>query len=130
MIYPKEAIPMLELIRDNYSYWSIMILLVIGLHGMLAKKNLLKKVISLSIFQSAIILFFIVSAFKWNATVPILDERLGALPEHYVNPLPHTLMLTAIVVGVATVGVALALLISIYRHYRSLDEPAILERMQ
>ncbi len=114
----------------HYSYIMIVILLVIGLYGMLAKRNLVKKVISLNIFQSAIFLFFIKGSFKLNATVPVIDPELGSDPALYVNPLPHVMILTAIVVGVAITGVAMAILLTIYRNYGSLDEEKIMERMK
>ncbi len=114
----------------HYSYIMIVILLVIGLYGMLAKRNLVKKVIGLNIFQSAIFLFFIKSSFKFNATVPVIDPELGIEPGLYFNPLPHVMILTAIVVGVAITGVAMAILLTIYRSYGSLDEEKIMERMK
>jgi multicomponent Na+:H+ antiporter subunit C len=121
----------IESIGSQYPHWVVLTLLVIGLWGMLLKRNLLKKVIAMTVFQSAIIIFFIQSAFKRGATVPIYDGLLGADdPSRYINPLPHTLMLTAIVVGVATVGVSLALLIRIYRTYGTLEEPKLVERMK
>jgi multicomponent Na+:H+ antiporter subunit C len=122
---------MLEWIRDYFAYWSCFLLLTVGLYGMLMKRNLVKKVIGLSIFQSAIILFFIVLAYKTGATVPDFDQRLGdENVAAYINPLPHALMLTAIVVGVATVGVALALLIRVYQGYQTLDEDALRGKMK
>lgn len=122
---------MSEFFLNHYSYWFVLILLVIGLYGMLIKGNLMKKVIGLTIFQNAIILLFIVGAHKWGGTVPIKDARWPVEEVHqYINPLPHTLMLTAIVVGVATVGVALALLIAIYRNYGTLEEPRLMERVR
>ncbi len=122
---------MIELLNNYYAYWAIMLLLVIGLYGMLVKKNLMKKVIGMIIFQNSIILLFVAAAFKWNATVPVLDPGTPvADPENYLNPLPHTLMLTAIVVGVAIVGVAFALLIAIYRNFGTLEEPELMERMR
>ncbi len=122
---------MIDVIQAHYPYWVVLALLVIGLWGMLLKGNLMKKVVGMTIFQSAIILFFILSAYKSGETVPIYDEALGVEdPSLYINPLPHTLMLTAIVVGVAIVGVALALLIVIYRTYGTLEEPVLVERMK
>lgn len=122
--------PVLDFFAGHYAYWFITALLLIGFYGMAFKKNLIKKVIGMSIFQVAIILFFVASASKWNATVPILKEGAhAAQPASYINPLPHTLMLTAIVVGVATSGVAFALIIRIYRRYRTLDETTLLKRM-
>ncbi|RCK76524.1 MAG: Multisubunit Na+/H+ antiporter, MnhC subunit [Ignavibacteriae bacterium] len=113
------------------AYYFIITLLLIGLWGMLFKKNYLKKLIGMNILQSSIILFYVVSASKYNATVPVLDPKLGEInPSQYINPLPHTLMLTAIVVSVATTGVALALLIVIYKRFNTLDENEILEKMK
>ncbi|MFC2157441.1 sodium:proton antiporter [Acidobacteriota bacterium] len=122
---------MIEYLTGHYAYWFVLILLAIGLYGMTLKKNLVKKVVGMSIFQTAIILFFIVSSSRWGATVPILREGTHAADVgQYINPLPHTLMLTAIVVGVATSGVAFALIIRIYRSYRTLDEDIILRKME
>ena len=122
---------MFEEFLAHYSYFMTTVLMVIGLYGMLSKRNLMKKLIGMNILQSAIILFFISGSAKWGATVPVVDSRTGlADPASYANPLPHVLMLTAIVVLVATTGVALALLLSIYRRYHSLDEREILKRMR
>ena len=117
-------------LAGNYTYYITAFLLAIGLYGMIGKKNLLKKLIGMNIFQTAIFLFFIHGAVKPGTTVPVLDSRIGMDSAAYINPLPHVLILTAIVVSVATTGVALALLITIYRRYGSLEEPTILERMK
>ncbi|HET54869.1 MAG TPA: NADH-quinone oxidoreductase subunit J [Ignavibacteria bacterium] len=120
-----------DFIAGHYDYWFIIILLAIGLYGMTVKKNLVKKLIGMTIFQAAVILFYISSAIKADATVPIIMENLSVdNPANYINPLPHALMLTAIVVGVATVGVAFALLILIYKNYKTLDENELLELMK
>ena len=120
-----------EYILGHYGYWFTIALLVIGLYGMIMKKNLVKKLVGMTIFQVAIIIFYIDSSSKWGGTVPILDPALGAADTtKYINPLPHTLMLTAIVVGVATTGVAFALVISIYKRYKTLNETLLLERMK
>jgi multicomponent Na+:H+ antiporter subunit C len=122
---------MMDFFLGHYAYWFILILLVIGLYGMILKKNLIKKVIGMAIFQAAIIMFFIAGSSKWAATVPVLDPSRGAAdPAQYINPLPHTLMLTAIVVGVATSGVAFALIIMIYRRYHTLDESTLIQKMK
>lgn len=121
---------MLEFITGHYAYWFSIILMCVGLYGMMFKKNLVKKTISLSIFQASIILFFVSVASKWDATVPVKAEDLPVNQvELYLNPLPHTLMLTAIVVGVATLGVAFTFLMSIYNRYQTLDEQELLEKM-
>lgn len=115
----------------HYAYWFVVALLVLGLYGMIVKRNLVKKLIGMTIFQLAVIIFFVASAVKRGATIPIADEALGTADASlYISPLQHTLMLTAIVVGVATAGVGYALLVTIYRRYRSLNEPEIMERMK
>jgi multicomponent Na+:H+ antiporter subunit C len=116
---------------EYYDYWFIIILLVMGLYGMILKRNLVKKLIGMTIFQASIILFFIASATKYNATVPIYTPEIPNTDvASYINPLPHTLMLTAIVVGVATLGVAFSLLVLIYNRYKTLDEQELIEKMK
>ena len=120
---------MFEDFLSRYVYIMIVILLVIGLYGMLGKRNLLKKVIGMNIFQTAIFLFFIEGSTKLGATVPVIDPQLGTDPTKYVNPLPHVLILTAIVVAISLTGVALAFLINIRRIYHNLDEKSIIKEM-
>ena len=95
---------------EKWAYLATVLMILIGLYGMVLKRNLVKKLIGMNIFQGAIILFFIIHAWKDNATVPVYDQAAGDLARNYINPIPHGLMLTAIVVSVATTGVALALL--------------------
>lgn len=122
---------MLGTVLAHYPYYLSTVLIVIGVWGMLAKRNLMKKLIAMNIFQTAIIMLFISSSAKFGATVPTFDPTLGIeKPELYANPLPHVLMLTAIVVMVATSGVALALLLLIYRRYHTLDEDELLKMMR
>lgn len=122
---------MFQTIIDHYPYYLSTLLMAIGIWGMVGKHNLMKKLIGMNIFQTAIILFFISTSVKFGATVPTYDPELGVTnPALYVNPLPHVLMLTAIVVMVATNGVALALLLLIYRRYHSLDEREISKMMK
>ena len=122
---------MIDFFLGHQLYWIVSLLILVGLYGMLVKKNLLKKVIGLNIFQYAIILFFVASASKRNATIPVIEATTKIIDSsQYINPLPHTLMLTAIVVSVSTTGVAFALLIAIYRRYKTLDEELLLKRMQ
>jgi multicomponent Na+:H+ antiporter subunit C len=118
------------LLFDRWPYLLTVVLLLIGLYGMLMKRNLVKKLIGMNIFQSAIILFFIVHAYKHGASVPVYSAVLGDVPEAYMNPIPHGLMLTAIVVSVATTGVALALLTVIYRRFGSIDEGELLRKLR
>jgi multicomponent Na+:H+ antiporter subunit C len=126
----------MEDILAKYNYWIYVLLMMIGLYAMIAKNNLFKKVIGMSIFQTAIIIFYVSIAAKEGGTIPIILGAHGPGPAHaidpaaYVNPLPHVLMLTAIVVGVSTLGVALAVILSIYRQYGTTEEDQILEKLQ
>ncbi|MDP7416333.1 MAG: cation:proton antiporter subunit C [Dehalococcoidales bacterium] len=120
---------MVELFIARYVYLMIVVLLIIGLYGMLGKRNLLKKLIGMNIFQTAIFLFFIEGATKAGGSVPVIDQQLGMAAAQYVNPLPHALILTGIVVGLALTGVALAFILVIYRAYNTLDDKAIMKEM-
>jgi multicomponent Na+:H+ antiporter subunit C len=122
---------MINYISAYFAYWMCFLLMCIGLFGILTKKNLLKKVIGLTIFQAAIILFFIILAYRDHSTVPIYaKEQALNDPLGYINPLPHALMLTAIVVGVATVGVALSLLLRVYEAFGTIDEPTLWKELE
>lgn len=121
---------MIEIIEGWFAYWVCFLLLTIGLYGIICKRNLLKKVIGLTYFQAAIILFFIIVAFKDQGTVPVQLHSDGPPPAGYINPLPHALMLTAIVVGVATVGVALSLLLKVYARFQTVDESTLQEKLR
>ena len=119
-----------SLIIAKYNYWAVIVLIAIGLYAMIVKKNLVKKIIGMNIFQTAIILFYVSIGAKRGATLPILEHLHGDSSHavhavDYINPLPHVLMLTAIVVSVATLGVALALAMKIYFHYGTLEEDEI-----
>lgn len=114
---------MLELVFTRYIYWICAILMLIGFYAMIGKKNMIKKLIGLNIFQTAIFLFFISLADVEGGTAPILSKGY----ELYVNPLPHVLILTAIVVCVATTTVALSLVIRIYEEYGTIEEDKVIE---
>ncbi|MEM7145987.1 MAG: cation:proton antiporter subunit C [Verrucomicrobiota bacterium] len=189
-----------EYVIPHFNFWIYVILLMIGLYAMITKNNLIKKLIGMSIFQTAIILFYVSLAAKEGARIPILTgdvlyaekklhavveegggkeavgpqitqisqieasavaedeeeeevgeellsygknfgeeldegavghDHLGLIdPDAYANPLPHVLMLTAIVVGVATLGVGLAIVQMIYREYGTIEEKEILEKVK
>jgi multicomponent Na+:H+ antiporter subunit C len=119
-----------ELLADQWPYLATIALILIGLWGMLFKRNLVKKLIGMNIFQGAIILFFIVHAYKSGGSVPVYAPEIGGEAEQYINPIPHGLMLTAIVVSVATTGVALALLSIIHRRFGTLEEDELLRRLR
>ncbi len=111
------------------------VLMMIGFYAMTGKSNLVKKLVGMNIFQWSIILFVVSLSAKRDASIPIVlgGHGEGAAPAvdavQYVNPLPHVLMLTAIVVGVAITGVALALLLRIHRQFGTLEENELLERL-
>lgn len=107
----------------RYAYWVAVVLLMLGLHTMIVHRNLFKKFVGMTIFQTAIILFFLLVSIKRDASIPIVPD--GAVAAGFMNPLPHALMLTAIVVAAATAGVAFALLIRLYAVYGSLEEDVI-----
>lgn len=115
------------------NYWICVILMMIGFYAMIGKRNLVKKLIGMNIFQTAVILLFVSAGVKQGAKIPILDKHHvmehGVRVAEVVNPLPHVLMLTAIVVSVSVTGVALAILLRIYQEYGTLDEDEILEKL-
>ena len=126
---------LIQLFISKLNYWVYVALLMVGLYAMIVKKNMVKKIIGMNILQSAVILFFISIGAKKNATIPIISHEPAAHAQtvhaaDYINPLPHVLMLTAIVVAVATLGVALALVIKLFRQYQTLDENEIIARLR
>lgn len=125
----------LRLIIAKYNYWIYITLMMIGLYAMIAKNNLVKKIVGMNIFQTAIILFYISIGVKKGGTIPIIEGGHDSAHQvvravDYINPLPHVLMLTAIVVSVATLGVALAIAITIYHRYQTLEEDEILKQIR
>ena len=100
-----------------YNYWIYIVLMMIGLYAVIARRNYVKKVIGIGLFQTAVFLLFISMAMVDGGTAPVVWE----FAERYVNPLPHVLILTAIVVAVSTMAVALALVIAIQRAYGSVE---------
>ncbi len=124
----------LALIVAKYNYWLYVVLMMIGLYAMIAKNNLIKKLVGMNIFQTAIILFYVSIGYKRGATLPIIENAHGGHGTvihaiNYINPLPHVLMLTAIVVSVATFGVAMALAVRIYQRYQTLEEDELRMRL-
>lgn len=108
-----------EVLATRHAYVAFALLLCIGLYMMIANQNLVKKIIGLNLFQTAIFLLFIASAYVEGGGVPIVPSG-GPEGGTYVSPLPHVLVLTAIVVGVSLTAVALALCIRIYDEYGTL----------
>jgi multicomponent Na+:H+ antiporter subunit C len=139
--------PIFSLVLAKANYLAYIILMMVGLYAMIAKNNLMKKIVGMSIFQTAVILFYVSIGCKRGATIPILHHGPPEAAAHgaekvaahamdvvhvadYINPLPHVLMLTAIVVGVATLGVALALAIKVYKTYGTLEEDEINQQLR
>lgn len=109
---------------SHYSYWATLILMIIGLYILIARGNLIKKLVGLAIFQTSVYLLYIAPAKLIGGTAPIIAEQFRI----YSNPLPHVLILTAIVVGVATLALGLALVVRIYEAYGSIEEDEIIEK--
>ena len=109
---------MLQVILDHYNYWIAILLMMIGLYIVVARGNLVKKLVGLNIFQTSVFLLYITMGKVTGGTAPILDERFTL----YSNPLPHVLILTAIVVGVATTALGLALVVRIKESYGTIEE--------
>ena len=114
-----------DLLLTRYNYLAVVVLSGIGMYMMIENRNLVKKVIGMNVFQTAIFLFFITTAYVEGGTPAILESGGGG--GLYVSPLPQVLILTAIVVGVSLTAVALALIVRIYAEYGTLDEEALRE---
>ena len=108
-------------------YFLDLFLLALGIYGMISSKNYMKKLISMNIMQVAVIFFFLFFGQKSNGTIPVLKSNFP-IAEDYFNPLPHGLMLTAIVVSLGTTGVGLALLTRIKDKYGSIEEDEIIKK--
>ena len=108
-------------------YCLVFILFFLGIFGMITCKNYMKKLMCMNVMQIAVILFFLCFAQKTGAQIPVLDGILKAAKD-YINPIPHALMLTAIVVSLGTTGVALALLMRLKETFGSVEEDDILRR--
>lgn len=104
-----------------YNYWIVVILMMIGFYIVIAHDNLIKKLVGLSIFQTSVFFLYISMGKIAGGTAPILDDKYHL----YSNPLPHVLILTAIVVGIATTALGLALVVRIHEAYGSIEEEDI-----
>ena len=106
---------------EHYNYLVVIFLMMTGFYVVIARENLIKKLIGLSIFQTSVFLLYISIGKLQGGTAPILDERFTV----YSNPLPSVLILTAIVVGIATTSVGLALVVRINEEYGTIEENEI-----
>lgn len=104
-----------------YNYWIVIILMMTGLYVVIASGNLIKKMVGLNVFQTSVFILYISIGKLQGGTAPILVEGVTS----YSNPLPHVLILTAIVVGVATTALGLALAVRVYGAYGTIEEDEI-----
>ncbi|WP_338738824.1 cation:proton antiporter subunit C [Haloplanus salilacus] len=116
---------MIDLVTTRYTYIVVVLLLAIGAYVMIESDNLVKKIIGLNVFQTGIFVFFITSAYHVNGRSPVVESGGGGGP--FVSPLPHVLILTAIVVGVSLTAVALGLVVRIHDSYGTLNEDTLSE---
>jgi multicomponent Na+:H+ antiporter subunit C len=107
----------------HYNYWVAIVLMMVGFYMVIASANLMKKLVGLNVFQTAVFLLYITVGKVKEGTAPIVKEGY----EVYSNPLPSVLILTAIVVAVATTAAALAIIVRIKEAYGSIEEDEILE---
>ena len=105
----------------HFNYWIVVVLMMIGFYALIARGNLIKKIVGLNIFQASVFLLFISIGKVTGGSAPIIAEGI----EVYSNPLPHVLILTAIVVGVATTALGLALVVRINERYGTIEETEI-----
>ncbi len=113
----------LTLILGHYNYWMVVILMMLGLYVAISRGNLIKKVVGLNLFQTSVFLLYISMGKVAGGTAPILTGKTDTV---YSNPLPHVLILTAIVVGISTTALALALIVRIRESYGTVEEDEIL----
>ena len=105
----------------HFNYWAVVFLMMTGFYVVISRGNLVKKIIGLNIFQTSVFLLYISMGKVKGGTAPIVSEGV----EVYSNPLPHVLILTAIVVGIATTSLGFALVVRIYRAYGTIEEDEI-----
>ncbi|PHS75696.1 cation:proton antiporter subunit C [Porticoccus sp.] len=112
------------MLPELYNYWVVIILMMIGFYIVIVQGNLIKKLIGLNIFQTSVFIFYISVGKVAGGSAPIVAEGVSV----YSNPLPHVLILTAIVVGIATMALALALVVRIKNAYGTVEEEELQER--
>lgn len=118
---------MIELVATRWAYVAVFVLLAIGLYMVIANENLVKKVIGINLFQTAIFLFFVTTAYVEAGSAPVVPPTDDPGPLLIASPLPHVIVLTAIVVGVALTAVGLALAVRIHAEFGTLREDTLRE---
>ena len=114
----------MEILLKYSNYWAVIVLMMLGLYIVIAQGNLIKKIIGLNIFQTSIFIFYISAGKVQGGSAPIIAESVSV----YSSPLPHVLILTAIVVGIATTALALSLIVRIKEAYDTVEEQEIIGR--
>lgn len=109
-----------------YNYWIVIVLMMTGFYVVIARGNLIKKIVGLNIFQTSVFILYISLGKVEGGTAPIIVE--GASDVVYSNPLPHVLILTAIVVGISTTALGLALIVRIKEAYGTVEEDEITQK--
>ena len=112
---------MIDVIIGHYNYWVVILLMMAGFYTVINRGNLIKKIAGLNIFQTSVFLLYISIGYINEGTTPIIAEGFTK----YANPLPHVLILTAIVVGVSTIALGLALIVRIKDAYGTIEEDEI-----
>lgn len=110
------------LIAGHFNYWAVIVLMMAGFYVVVSRGNLIKKIVGLNLFQVSVFMLYISIGKVSGGTAPILTGK----PEIFSNPLPHVLILTAIVVGVATTALGLALAVRIFEAYGTIEEDELL----
>lgn len=118
---------MIELLATRYAYVAVFVLLAVGLYMLIANENLVKKVIGINLFQTAIFLFFIATAYVEGGRAPVVPPEADPGELVIASPLPHVIVLTAIVVGVSLTAVGLALVVRIHNEYGTIREDTLRE---
>jgi multicomponent Na+:H+ antiporter subunit C len=122
---------MVETLLTRPNFLTFILLFLFSIYIIVTHKNLIRKLMGMYLLQTSVILFFVALGVKRDSTVPILFSSEGPVQAAaYANPLPQVLMLTAIVVGVATLGVSLALVIAIYQRYQTLEEDELFRKLE
>jgi multicomponent Na+:H+ antiporter subunit C len=115
---------LLKGVIDHYNYFITILLMVAGLYIVIARGNMIKKLVGLALFQTSVYLLYISPGKIIGGTAPVIDPAFTL----YSNPLPHVLILTAIVVGVATLALGLAIVARIHEAYGTIEEDEIFAR--
>ncbi len=112
---------MIDIIISHYNYWVVIMLMMAGFYTVISRGNLIKKIAGINIFQTSVFLMYVSIGYVSEGTPPIIAEGFT----RYSNPLPHVMILTAIVVGVSTTALGLALVVRIKEAYGTIEEDEI-----